>query len=108
MAQEDIEQKIKLSYETNADETSTKVNDLSSSLDKTDTAQAKVTKTTKETTEAHKKAAAGSERPNSSPEFRRWIGQTITGMKDMLKQMWLIKYLCINYCCYCWCARLNG
>jgi hypothetical protein len=53
MAQEDIEQKIKLSYETNADETSTKVNDLSSSLDKTDTAQAKVTKTTKEKQQRH-------------------------------------------------------
>jgi len=47
MAQEDIEQKIKLTYETNADEASQTVNNLTNNVDKTTDAQTKSAKATK-------------------------------------------------------------
>jgi len=47
MAQEDIEQKIKLTYETNADDASQTVNNLTTNIDKTTDAQTKSTKASK-------------------------------------------------------------
>jgi hypothetical protein len=91
MENKDIEQKIKLTYETNADDASQKVNDLSGSLDKTDAAQTKVTKATKESTEASKKATAGTKDQSAALEsLGGSIGGAISGMKAMLKQMWLL------------------
>lgn len=91
MANEDIEQKIKLTYETNADETSGKVNNLTGSLDSVDNAQKKVSQSTKETGEAHKKASSSAKGQADALEgLGGSIGNAISGMKGMLKQMWLL------------------
>jgi hypothetical protein len=91
MADKDIEQKIKLTYETNADETSSQVNKLSGSIEGVEDKQVRATKSTKESTEAHKKAAAGAKEQGAALEtLGGGIGSTITAMKGMLKQMWLM------------------
>lgn len=74
---EDLEQKIKLTYETNADEVGQKVNKLDDSIEKTTEAQ-------KESTKASGSQLKGLENLGGG------IGSTISGMKGMLKQMWLI------------------
>lgn len=88
---DDIEQRIKLTYETNAEEASKKVNNLTGSLDKTDTAQGKVTKSTKETGKAHQEAAKGAKgQADALESMGGSMGSAISGMKGMLKQMWLL------------------
>lgn len=74
---EDKEQKIRIEFETNADETAKKVDSLTNSTTETSKAQ----------------DAAGSSSKNLSKNLQNLdtpINSTISGMSGMLKQMWLI------------------
>lgn len=77
MANEDIEQKIKLTYETNAEDTSKKVNDLSGNIDKVETAQNKAVKSSKAQSDAIKELAPATT-------------SAIEGFKAMGKAMWTL------------------
>lgn len=77
MAQEDIEQKIKLTYETNAPEVSGAVNDLTSNVDKVSDAQTKSAKTSKIQSEAIKELAPAAT-------------SAVNSLKTMGKAMWAI------------------
>lgn len=74
---DDKEQKIKISFETNADDVAGKVDKLTTATDNTSKAQAKSGKSAKD-------MAAGLQSIDGP------IGNTISGLKGMLKQMWLI------------------
>lgn len=74
---QDIEQKIKLTYETNANKTAKDVDKLDKSVEKTTDSQ-------KENVKQTQKQKASLE------DLGGGIGSTITGMKGLLKQMWLI------------------
>jgi hypothetical protein len=91
MANEDIEQKIKITVDTNANEASKEVNELSGSIERAETSQIRAVKTTKEAGEAHKAAAKGAKGQAEAIESLGGpMGQAVSGMKAMLKQMWLM------------------
>lgn len=77
MAQEDIEQKIKLTYETNADETSQTVNNLTDNVDKTTEAQTRSARATTAQKDAIKELA-----PSATG--------AIDSLKTMGKAMWAL------------------
>lgn len=77
MANEDIEQKIKLDFQTNADKTAKKVGKLDKSLEDT-------TKTQKKQTKASDDSKKGLE------DMGGGIGGAIKGFKGLIKQMWLV------------------
>lgn len=74
---DDIEQKIKLTYVTNADKTAKKVKKLDDSIEKT-------TKSQKESGKQTKKNKQGLD------DLGGGIGATIKGFKGLIKQMWLM------------------
>ena len=77
MAQEDIEQKIILKYETNADEASQTVNNLTNNVDKTTDAQTKSAKASKIQGDAIKELAPAAT-------------SAVNSLKTMGKAMWAI------------------
>lgn len=74
---EDLEQKIKLTYETNANKTAKEVDKLDKSIDKTTDSQKKNTKATDDNKQSLDDLGGG-------------IGSTIKGTKALLKQFWLL------------------
>lgn len=74
---DDIEQKIKLTYETNADKTAKKVDNLDDSIQDTTKSQQKSEKQTKKNKQSLEDLGGG-------------IGNAIKGFKGLIKQMWLI------------------
>jgi len=81
---EDKEQRIKIQFDTNADETSKKVDGLSSKLGNN-------TKETDKVSESQKKAAKSSKDLGGSiDDLGGPIGQAISGFKGMIKQAWLL------------------
>lgn len=77
MAQEDIEQKIKLTYETNAEDTAKSVDSLTTNVNKTADAQTKATKSTKAQSDAIKELAPAAT-------------SAVESLKTMGKAMWAL------------------
>lgn len=77
MAQEDIEQKVKITYSTNADKTAKKVDKLDESINDTTESQKKATKSSKEQKKGLEDLGGG-------------IGGAIKGFKGLLKTMWAV------------------
>jgi len=81
---EDKEQRIKIQFDTNADETSKKVDGLSGKLGNN-------TKETDKVSESQKKAAKSTKDLGGSiDDLGGPIGQAISGFKGMIKQAWLL------------------
>jgi len=81
---EDKEQRIKIQFDTNADETSKKVDGLSSKLGNN-------TKETDKVSESQKKATKSSKGLGGSiDDLGGPIGNAISGFKGMIKQAWLL------------------
>jgi hypothetical protein len=81
---EDKEQKIKISYETNADETAKQIEGVNKTLDNT-------AKETEKVENSQKSASSSTkELGKNIAELDIPINATIGGFKAMLKQMWLI------------------
>ena len=81
---EDKEQRIKIQFDTNADETSKKVDGLSGKLDNNK-------KETDKVSESQKKAAKSSKDLGGSLDgLGGPIGDAISGFKAMIKQAWLL------------------
>jgi len=81
---EDKEQKIKLTFETNADAIGSKVDGVTTKLDKTTKATEGVEGAQKKASKSTKDLGGGLE------ELGGPIGGAISGFKAMLKQMWLL------------------
>ncbi len=81
---EDKEQRIKLTYETNADETAKKVDRVNDSLEKTTKETENVGKAQKKSTGTTKDFTKGMEGLGGG------VGSAITGFKALIKQMWLL------------------
>lgn len=75
--QDDIEQKVKITYDTNAKSAAKDVDKLDKSVEKT-------TKTQKKAAKASKSQKGGLE------DLGGGIGSAITGFKGLIKQMWLL------------------
>jgi hypothetical protein len=73
----DIEQKIKLTYETNANTTAKDVDKLDKSIEKTTDSQKESTKQAQKQKQSFEDLGGG-------------IGATITGFKGLIKQAWLL------------------
>lgn len=77
MAQDDIEQRVKITYDTNAEEAAKNVDKLDKSV--------------KKTTESQKESKKAADSQLDSLEgLGGGIGSTISGFKGLLKQMWLL------------------
>lgn len=77
MAQDDIEQKIKLNYETNAETTAKSVDKLDKSIDKTSDSQKKATKSSQDQKKGLEDLGGG-------------LGSAVSGFKALIKQAWLL------------------
>jgi hypothetical protein len=75
--QDDIEQKVKITYDTNADQAAKDVNKLDKAVDTTVKTQKKAVKSTKD-------------QKGSLEDLGGGIGSTISGFKGLIKQMWLL------------------
>ena len=77
MAQEEIEQKVKITYETNAEKTAKKVDKLDNSV--------------KKTTDSQKKSKKSTDSQNKGLEsLGGGLGGAISGFKGLIKQAWLL------------------
>ena len=81
---EDKEQRIKISFDTNADAVGGKVDGLTNKLDGTTKATDNVTQSQKKATKSSKDLGGGLE------DLGGPIGGAISGFKTMIKQMWLL------------------
>ena len=81
---EDKEQRIKISFDTNADAVAGKVDGLTNKLDGTTKATDNVTQSQKKATKSSKDLGGGIE------DLGGPIGGAVSGFKAMIKQMWLL------------------
>lgn len=81
---EDKEQKIKISFETNADQTGAKVDGLNKKLDTTAGETDKVAESQKKATKSSKDLSGGVESMGGP------LGGAVSGFKALIKQMWLL------------------
>ena len=88
---QDIEQKIKLNYDTNAEAAAKEVNKLDGSIDKVNTSQTEAVKSNKKVEKSQKDATKSSkDQKKGLEEMPGPIGGVISGFKAMVKQMWAI------------------
>lgn len=87
----DIEQKIKLTYETNAEQTAGEVNDLNKSMENTNTVMEKTTKETKKLSTNQKGASnSAKEQSEAFSTLSPALSSVANGIKTVTKAMWAL------------------
>jgi hypothetical protein len=87
----DIEQKVKITYDTNAGETAKEVNKLDDSIEDVNDSQKKVIKTQKKVNKSQKDTTkSAKDQKKGLEDLGGGIGSAIKGFKGLIKQMWLV------------------
>jgi hypothetical protein len=87
----DIEQKVKITYDTNAQKTAKDVNVLDDSIGKVDNSQKEAIKTNKKVKKSQDETSKGSkDQKKGLEDLGGGIGGAIKGFKALLKSMWAI------------------